>query len=52
VGGGGFAVYARGKQQLIGKREDSGLVLHTPEDTVFAPFESLEIYLTLFKKAA
>jgi predicted transcriptional regulator len=36
----------------IGKLEEHGLVRRTPEDTVFVPFESVEIHLDLFKKAA
>jgi len=35
----------------IGKLEEHGLVQRTPEDTVFVPFESLEIRLTLARKA-
>ena len=31
----------------IGKLEAHGLVRRTPEDTVFVPFESLEIHLDL-----
>lgn len=36
----------------IGKLEEHGLVQRTPEDLVFVPFESVEIHLALFKKAA
>ena len=36
----------------IGKLEEHGLVRRTPEDAVFVPFESVEIHLDLFKKAA
>ena len=36
----------------IGKLEEHGLVQRTPEETVFVPFESVEIHLALFKKAA
>jgi predicted transcriptional regulator len=36
----------------IGKLEEHGLVQRTPEDQVFVPFESVEIHLALFKKAA
>jgi predicted transcriptional regulator len=36
----------------IGKLEEHGLVKRTPQDTVFVPFESVEIHLDLFKKAA
>ena len=36
----------------IGKLEEHGLVQRTPEDTVFVPFESVEIHLALFKRAA
>lgn len=36
----------------IGKLEEHGLVKRTPDDTVFVPFESVEIHLALFKKAA
>jgi predicted transcriptional regulator len=35
----------------IGKLEEHGLVKRTPEDTVFVPFESVEIHLALFKKS-
>ena len=35
-----------------GKLEEHGLVKRTPEDLVFVPFESVEIHLALFKKAA
>lgn len=34
------------------KLEEHGLVQRTPDDTVFVPFESVEIHLALFKKAA
>lgn len=36
----------------VNKLEEHGLVKRTPEDTVFVPFESVEIHLALFKKAA
>ena len=36
----------------IGKLEEHGLVRRTPDDTVFVPFESLEIHLALVKRAA
>jgi predicted transcriptional regulator len=36
----------------IAKLEEHGLVQRTPEDTVFVPFESVEIHLALFKRAA
>lgn len=36
----------------IGKLEEHGLVRRTSEDAVFVPFESVEIHLNLFKKAA
>jgi predicted transcriptional regulator len=36
----------------VGKLEEHGLVKRTPEDTVFVPFESVEIHLGLFKRAA
>ena len=36
----------------IGKLEEHELVRRTPEDLVFVPFESVEIHLALFKKAA
>jgi predicted transcriptional regulator len=36
----------------IGKLEEHSLVQRTPDDAVFVPFESVEIHLTLFKKAA
>ena len=36
----------------IGKLEEHGLVKRTPDDLVFVPFESVEIHLALFKKAA
>lgn len=36
----------------VGKLEEHGLVKRTPEDTVFVPFESMEIHLTLSKRAA
>ena len=36
----------------VGKLEEHGLVQRTPEDAVFVPFESVEIHLDLFKKAA
>lgn len=36
----------------IRKLEEHGLVQRTPEDAVFVPFESVEIHLALFKKAA
>lgn len=36
----------------VAKLEEHALVQRTLEDTVFVPFESLEIHLTLFKKAA
>ena len=35
-----------------GKLEEHGLVKRTPDDLVFVPFESVEIHLALFKKAA
>lgn len=36
----------------IAKLEEHGLVQRTPEDLVFVPFESVEIHLALFKRAA
>ena len=36
----------------IGKLEEHGLVKRTPQDSVFVPFESVEIHLALVKKAA
>lgn len=36
----------------VAKLEEHALVQRTPEDAVFVPFESLEIHLTLMKKAA
>lgn len=36
----------------IGKLEEHGLVRRTPDDTVFVPFELVEIHLALFKQAA
>jgi predicted transcriptional regulator len=36
----------------VGKLEEHGLVKRTPEDMVFVPFESVEIHLALFKRAA
>lgn len=36
----------------IGKLEEHGLVRRTPDDTVFVPFESVEIHLALVKQAA
>ena len=36
----------------IGKLEEHGLVKRTPDELVFVPFESVEIHLALFKKAA
>lgn len=36
----------------VAKLEEHALVQRTPEDAVFVPFESLEIHLTLLKKAA
>jgi predicted transcriptional regulator len=36
----------------IAKLEQHGLVQRTPEDQVFVPFESVEIHLALFKRAA
>ena len=36
----------------VGKLEEHGLVQRTAEDLVFVPFESVEIHLALFKKAA
>lgn len=36
----------------VAKLEEHGLVSRTPEDAVFVPFESVEIRLALFKKAA
>ena len=35
-----------------GKLEEHGLVKRTPDDLVFVPFESVEIHLALFTKAA
>ena len=35
-----------------GKLEEHGLVKRTPDDLVFVLFESVEIHLALFKKAA
>jgi predicted transcriptional regulator len=35
----------------VAKLEEHGLVQRTPEDAVFVPFESLEIRLTLARKA-
>ena len=55
------SVYALAKQVArnysnvhtdIGKLEEHGLVQRTPEDTVFVPFESVEIHLALVKQAA
>lgn len=34
----------------IGKLEEHGLVQRTPEDTVFVPFESVEIHLGILCK--
>lgn len=34
------------------KLEEHGLVKRTPDDMVFVPFESVEIHLSLMKKAA
>ncbi len=36
----------------IGKLEEHGLVQRTPQDLVFVPFDSVEIHLALFKRAA
>ncbi len=36
----------------VAKLEEHGLVQRTPEDAVFVPFESVEIHLALFKRAA
>lgn len=36
----------------IGKLEEHGLVRRTPDDTVFVPFEAVEIHLALVKQAA
>lgn len=36
----------------IGKLEEHGLVRRAPGDTVFVPFESVEIHLALVKQAA
>ena len=36
----------------VNQLEELGLVKRTPDDTVFVPFESVEIHLALFKKAA
>lgn len=36
----------------VAKLEEHGLVHRTPQDTVFVPFESVEIHLALFRKAA
>ncbi len=36
----------------IGKLEEHGMVQRTPDDTVFVPFESVEIHLALAKQAA
>ena len=36
----------------VGKLEEHQLVKRTPDDTVFVPFKSVEIHLTLLKKAA
>lgn len=36
----------------VNKLEEHGLVKRTPDDMVFVPFESVEIHLALFKKAA
>lgn len=36
----------------IGKLEEHGLVQRTTEDTVFVPFDSVEIHVALFKSAA
>ena len=55
------SVYALAKQVArnysnvhtdIGKLEEHGLVQRTSEDTVFVPFESVEIHLALVKQAA
>lgn len=36
----------------VNKLEQHGLVKRTPDDMVFVPFDSVEIRLALFKKAA
>lgn len=36
----------------IGKLEEHGLVRRAPDNTVFVPFESVEIHLALVKQAA
>ena len=36
----------------VNKLEEHGLVKRTPDDTVFVPFESVEIHLALVKRAA
>jgi predicted transcriptional regulator len=36
----------------VAKLEEHGLVQRTPEDMVFVPFDSVEIHLALFKRAA
>ena len=35
-----------------GKLEEHGLIKRTPDDLVFVPFESVQIHLALFKRAA
>lgn len=36
----------------VNKLEEHGLVKRTPDDTVFVPFESVEIHLAPVKRAA
>ena len=36
----------------VNKLEEHGLVKRAPDDTVFVPFESVEIHLALFRHAA
>ena len=36
----------------VSKLEEHGLVKRTPDDTVFVPFESVEIHLALIKQVA
>lgn len=35
----------------VGKLAEHGLVKRTPEDTVFVPYDAVEIHLDLFKRA-
>ena len=36
----------------VGKLEEHGLIRRAPDEQVFVPFESVEIHLILFRKAA